>query len=896
MKRSTTINIALLFLLINYHSFGQNERELNEIVIDGLYQTTLDHFLDEVETKHGIKFSYDREKFSEIEVNHRYFKQPLDIVLETLAKNNDLKYKQDALGKIHFLQGGGVIDTHTLIEYSGPSIRGDLTISGQIKDDKTGETLPFVAIQVKGQRIGTTSNVDGFFSVLNVPTDTSTIEFSYIGYERLEIKLNPKIKITGMVVEMASGATKLDEVVIAGTRESVMQVNEKMSAIKLTPSQLDKLPSLGEKDIFRSLQLMPGISAANENSSGLYIRGGTPDQVLVTYDGFTVYHVDHLFGFYSAFNSNAIKDVNLYKGSFESKYGGRVSGVAEITGKDGNQNDFNIGGDLSLLSANVFTEVPIGRKISTLFAVRKSYKGPLYNTIFDAFGPEEQEAPTQNANRPGFSSTSSTVSSFFYDINGKITYRPTSKDVLSMSLYNGKDDLDNSSEVPSFGAGFGSFSANTSDITQWGNKGVSLKWARQWSDKLYTNILGSNSSYFSNRDRTNSRTITPDVGESRTINTGLLEDNHIKDQSIKADVRYQLSNKHTLELGTHITKNDIDYSYSQNDTISIIDRKDEANIYAFYLQDQVWMFGQKLKINPGARVTYYDLTGETYIEPRISANYYLNNQITLKASIGRYNQFAKRVIREDVLQGSRDFWAMADGDKLPVLQSDQLIAGVSYEKNGFLFDMEGYVKKLTGLSEYSLRFTTDQGGINYEDSFYEGTGTTRGIDFMVQKTHGNYTGWVSYTLSKTKYNFPDFQETDFAATHDVTNEINFVNMYKFGPWDFSLTWIYATGRPYTEPTGGYSVSLLDGTSQDYVSVSGKNAVRFPDYHRMDASVSYSWKGKRGGTNSISTSFFNLYNRENIWYKEYQIEEDELIETNIKYLGFTPNISLTFKLR
>ena len=265
----------------------------------------------------------------------------------------------------------GLIDPNAVNKYQGDLTRKNFTISGKIKDNRTGETLPFVTVVVKGSSIGTTSNQDGYFTLMNVPSDISIIVFSYLGYQELEIPLNPKLNMNNMNIELTANSVELDEVVVRGKNDNVVQINKKVSMIKLTPANLDRLPNLGEKDILRSFQLLPGISAANENSSGLYIRGGTPDQALVTYDGFTVYHVDHLFGFFSAFNSNAIKDVNLYKGGFESKFGGRVSGVAEITGKDGNQNYFNIGGDISLLSANIHTEIPIGDKLSMLFCGKK---------------------------------------------------------------------------------------------------------------------------------------------------------------------------------------------------------------------------------------------------------------------------------------------------------------------------------------------------------------------------------------------------------------------------------------------------------------------------------------------------------------------------------------------
>ncbi len=896
MKTLFKLSLAIILII---PQLGQSQnKKLTDVTISGYYNITLAKFFDKVSKEHKVVFSFEsyRTEFSKVRISNRYSKTPLTKVLNKLAREYKFKYTVDAAGIIQIHNGDGLADPNAFTTYTGKATRSNFSISGKVTERKSGESLPAVNINVKATFKGTSSNLDGFFTLQNVPTDTSTILFSFLGYQKLEIKLNPKLKTTNMNIKLAATSLELDEIVIKGYSEDLIQVNEKVSMIKLTPAKIGLLPNLGEADIFRAFQLLPGVSAANENSAGLYIRGGTPDQALVTYDGFTVYHVDHLFGFYSAFNSNAIKDVNLYKGGFESKFGGRVSGVAEITGKDGNQNNFNIGGSLSLLSANIFTELPIGDKVSMLFAARRSWQGPIYNKIFDTFGPEEPEPPTQSANRPGFSSSTTEVASYFYDLNGKITFRPTNKDVISLSVYNGKDNLDNSSETPSSSFNFGDFSSSTSDLTEWGNTGASLKWARQWSSKLYINNLLSYSSYFSNRDRTSSRTITPSSGDEQTIKTGILEENLINDISFKSDWIYQVTQNHSLEFGTHLSKLGIGYEYSQNDTIPIIERNDEANIYAFYLQDKARLFNQKLLLTYGLRSTYYNITEQNYFEPRISATYMLTDNIAIKAAAGRYYQFAKRVIREDVLQGSKDFWVMADGNSVPVLTSSQLIAGFNYNKNGFVLDVEGYYKKLEGLSEYSLRFTTEQGGITYSDSFFEGTGSTLGIDFLVQKNVGNYTGWVGYTLSKTLHNFPDFQENDFYASNDVTNEFKVVNLYKLGHWDFSLTWIYATGKPYTEPTGGYSVTLLDDTEQSFISVSDKNTIRFPDYHRLDAGVTYSWHWKSGGRNSISTSLFNLYDRENIWYKEFQIEDDNLIETNINYLGFTPNLTLTLNLR
>ena len=270
-------------------------------------------------------------------------------------------------------------------KYDGEPTRTDITISGIIKDKDTGETLSYAAVVVDGTSNGATSNVDGYFTLFNVPSDTSRIIISYIGYHMGIYFLTPETDLSSIEIELQSRSSTLEEVVVSAGREELMQTTDKVGVVKMSPKLISELPMIGEKDIFRSFQLLPGVSGSNESSSGLFVLGGTPDQNLVLYDGFTVYHVDHLFGMFSAFNSNAVKDVQLHKGGFESQFGGRISSVMEIVGKDGNEKHFNIGGDIGLLSANVFTEIPIAKKLTLLMAGRRSWKSFIYNDIFAYF-------------------------------------------------------------------------------------------------------------------------------------------------------------------------------------------------------------------------------------------------------------------------------------------------------------------------------------------------------------------------------------------------------------------------------------------------------------------------------------------------------------------------------
>jgi ferric enterobactin receptor len=340
--------------------------------------------------------------------------------------------------------------------------------------------------------------------------------------------------------------------------------------------------------------------------------------------------------------------------------------------------------------------------------------------------------------------------------------------------------------------------------------------------------------------------------------------------------------------------------YSQNDTSTIIDRHTTGVVYSGYVQEKIYFDNRRWMVLPGIRYNYYDITGKSYFEPRLSINYIVSSKLLLKAATGRYYQFAKRVIREDILQGSRDFWTLADREKLPVASSLHFIAGLSYESGNYLFDVEAYYKDLSGLSEYSLRFGPSSfgrpGSFSYEESFYQGSGDTKGIDLLLQRKFGNLTGWAGYTLSETLYNFSVYSSQPYHAPQDVTHEFKVASIYKVKGWDFSITWIYATGRPYTAPTGGYQVTLLDGTTVNYITVTAKNSQRFPDYHRLDAAIRYNWKGKKQGENSISVSVFNAYNRKNVWYKTFEISDDQLAETDVTFLGITPNITLSLKLR
>ena len=302
------------------------------------------------------------------------------------------------------------------------------------------------------------------------------------------------------------------EITVYAKPPVMIESSKNIGELKFSPVELAKLPSIGERDIFRTMQWMPGISGSNESSSGLYIRGGTPDKNLILYDGFTIYHVDHFFGIFSAFNPNSIEAISLFKGGFESKYGGRTSSVMEIEGKTGRQDGFNANGGFSLLSFNGLMDIPLGNRGSFMLTGRKSYKSALYENIFNKYGSQSANpmpggrsgsGPTGTSGQGFAAQFENAPDSYFYDLNAKLSYKPSTRDDVFLSFFNGKDDLDNSRtmEAPSFLTDQGiDFNNDITDVTEWGNLAVGLNWHHRWNDVNYSHLSIGYSNYFNNRD------------------------------------------------------------------------------------------------------------------------------------------------------------------------------------------------------------------------------------------------------------------------------------------------------------------------------------------------------------------------------------------------------------
>jgi hypothetical protein len=771
-----------------------------------------------------------------------------------------------------------------------PAAAQTLDIEGVVRDSINGEPLPnaSVGIVALGQRVAT--DAFGRFSLIAVPGSPHVIRVEAIGYRTTDFPWDGP-GVGPLVLRVAPQAVQLEGISVGPTSE-VLRVDERISEITIDPRSLSSLPTLGETDVFRGLQLLPGVSGTRDASSGLFVRGGTPDENLVLLDGMTIYHVDHFFGVFSAFNSDAIKDVRLFKGGFPARFGGRTSSVVEMTGKTGDANEFRLSGGINLLSARALAEVPLGGRGSWLVSVRRSYTDVIQSSLFDdIFGTlsatENDDGTIRTGSGRAPSASSGTPSFHFYDVNSKATFTPTDRDVVAISLYAGEDDLDESSLL---GLGSQEQAADTldlTDVTAWGNRGASARWSRRWNSRVTTDLLASTSLYFSD-SRTNA-----DAG---FVSRGFQEENEVRDVTVRLHNSLFLRRGWELGFGAQHTDHRISYERIEQEGDSIVGSLDlggEGALTSGYLDVDGTLFG-RLRLTIGTRVSAYEPTGETYIEPRASLRLELTDRIALKGAWGRFYQFVKRVENEDILEGSRDFWVLTD-DELRPASSEQVVAGVAYETPSFLVDVEAYDRQLGGVSQFSVRSReeTDQ---DLSTAFFSGTGTARGVEILAQKKTGRLTGWVSYALSEVVHDLEGFNDGQpFPASHDQRHEFKVVGSYRVNDWTLSSSFIYGSGSPYTIPESQYPLRLLDSTTLNYVQVGEKNGQRLPSYQRLDLSASRRFETRKWFID-VNASVFNALGSKNVWYRQFDLTAVPLLITDVTSLGFTPSLGVSIGMR
>lgn len=757
-----------------------------------------------------------------------------------------------------------------------------VTISGTIKDASNGETLLGVNVIEPIRRLGTTTNTYGFYSI-TVPAGEIQLAYSYIGYKTQRMTFNAS-KDTTIHLEMAIAEEMLAEVVL--TAEESIQEKVEMSVIDVPVQQIQKLPALmGEVDVLKTLQLLPGVQSGGEGTSGIYVRGGSPDQNLILLDGVPVYNASHLFGFFSVFNSDAIKNVKLTKGGFPARFGGRLSSVLEIDMKEGNIKDFEGSASIGLISSKLTLEGPIGKKEKTSYIVsaRRTYIDALAQPFIMAF--------TQG-NRFGY---------YFGDLNAKINHQINDKDRIFVSAYGGIDrfyvkyDYADSQEEYSERIGL-----------DWGNATTAVRWNRLISSKLFGNLTATFSRYqFSVNSESKNRDIIADTN-MYYLELKYLSD--IRDWGAKYDLEYLPNPNHTIRTGINYTFHHFrpgalvaeeEYQGESTEMEQLFSQPVYSHDAFIYLEDE-WEVSPRLKVNYGLHQSLYTSRGATYhqLQPRASARYLLTDEWAFKASYAKMQQYL-HLLTSSGSGLPTDIW-VSSTDRTPPQNSWQVAVGVSRMllNDAFEFSVEAYYKEMDNLITY-LPGEGFTGSEDWEDKVISGgLGTSYGVEWFVQKKKGNTTGWIGYTWSKSDRHFPNTVINNgqpYPFRYDRRHDFSFVLVHKINDHiDLSGTWVYSTGNVVTLYESQYNTPDWN-TVQHYPS---KNNFRLPSYHRMDISLQFH-KQKKKGVRTWALSVYNLYNRANPFFVMFDnyyngTWNDKRALVQYSLFPVLPSVSYSFK--
>lgn len=747
-----------------------------------------------------------------------------------------------------------------------------------MKDATNGEDMFGAVIKVKElDNVGTTTNAYGFYS-LTLDSGEYTFIYRSTGFQTQEIKINLVNDIRKDIeLMLPKDVLQIEEMKVSAEKENDNITSSGMNVTKFDPKSIETIPVLfGEKDIMKTLQLTPGVKTAGEGNSGFFVRGGGADQNLILLDEAPVYNASHLLGFFSVFNSDAIKDVSLYKSGIPAEYGGRASSVVDVKMRDGNNKKFGASGGLGLISSRLTLEAPIVKdKGSFIISGRRSYA--------DLFLKLSRKDDLKD------------VQLFFYDLNAKANYRISKKDRIFLSGYFGRDKFQ-------LGEDFG-FS--------WGNATGTLRWNHLINDKFFSNTTVIRSTF----DYEFSIGNGDDAFGIRSS---------IKDWNVKQDFTYYLNNNNTLKFGV----NAIHHTFKpgaltgNNESFNeIVLQSRYALELGAYIQNEM-KIGTRFNVMYGLRYSGFNYMGDgtdyqfdtdgneigskNYnawesikyyqgLEPRFSASYIISEKNSIKASYNRNYQYLHQ-LSNSTSSNPTDNWVPSSSNVKPQI-ADQVALGYyqNLKKNVYQISGEVYYKALANQIDYrngAELILNDQ----VEGELVYGTGRAYGFEFLLEKKKGKFTGWLSYTLSRSLRTFADINDgKEFSARQDRIHDISIVMMYRINKaLVLSGTWVYYTGDAITFPSGKYEVN---GTFIPYYTE--RNGYRMPDYHRMDLGLTWYMKDRKKFEHNLNISIYNLYARENAYTITFEEDPDDPTKTQAvqtTLFKLIPSITYNFKLK
>ncbi|MFM2208079.1 MAG: hypothetical protein RL213_2054 [Bacteroidota bacterium] len=765
------------------------------------------------------------------------------------------------------------------------------TLSGFIREQRTGESMPGAAVYVREARTGTTSNAYGFYSI-TLPPGNYTVVYTYIGFEPSEEKLVLD-KDTRMNIALRTKAIETKEVVISAEREDKNIQSVQMGRETIDVEKIKSLPAfMGEVDILKAVQLLPGVSSAGEGNSGFYVRGGGPDQNLILLDEANVYNAAHLFGFFSVFNADAVQNVTLTKGGMPANYGGRLASVLDIQLKEGNYRDYSAEGGLGVVSSRFTVQGPIKEDTGSFILSGR-------RTFIDLFF------------KPPFTSKSSDLygnSYYFYDLNAKVNYRFTDRDRVYLSGYFGRDVF-----------GFQASGSDFSIRVPWGNATATARWNHLFSDRLFSNT----SLIFTNYD-------FQFEGGQESIRFKLFSG--ITDYNMKSDFTWIPNLRHNIKFGgqyiyhvfvpSNVSAQSGDVQFDLGKVI-----RNYAHDAAIYINDEFeisdrWKAGMGLRgtlfqqVGPFDRYLKDPLSGQvsdttrygsgenvkTYrnVEPRLALRYTIDSRSSLKASYTQNYQYIHLASLSSISLPT-DVWVPST-DLVRPQYGIQYAAGYfrNFKENTFESSVELYYKTLENQIEYAEGFLPENTvNDNVDNNFVFGSGRSYGAEFFFKKSKGRFSGWIGYTLSWTERTFPDLNNgKTFYAKFDRRHDVSIVASYDISSrWNIGATWVYATGNLNTFPERLYVLSN-GHVLEDYGGQ--RNNYRLPAYHRLDVSATLKSKPGKKFDSSWNFSIFNVYNRYNpyIIYFDTAVDQDDGTVTvaakQISLFPIIPSVTWNFK--
>ncbi len=865
MKKLLTLIIALFFFI---QIFGQEESILGKKLRIPISNETLKFYIELIEKECKINFSYNS---NEIPLNDKI---SLDV--------GELTLKQvfDHLEKNHEILTN-IVGDMVIIKKAKK-----YTISGYIKDKTSGESLIGATIYETEKFQGTSSNNYGFFS-LTITEGNKKIRISYIGYTSItkDILLESD---TTLSVDLKPGIG-LQEISIYSTKENYKLQGSEISMERLSIKTINEIPSFGgEADVLKAIEFLPGIQLGSEASTGIIVRGGSPEQNLLLLDGIPVYNSNHAFGLFSVFNSDAIKNVTLLKGGFPARYGGRLSSVIDVRMKEGNLNEYHGNVQIGAIASKFSFEGPIVKDQSSfIISGRRTY--------VDIFLPKSTKI---EGDIPSF---------FFYDLNVKINTKISDKDKLYLSAYMGHDKFhltDNSSFEE---AGMN----NSEDVRlKWGNNNILLRWNHLFSKKLFSNLSILKSEY----------KLSIDVSELDQINNqyrfeSTYYESGINDYSAKLDFDYYPTASHSIKFGAELinhlfnpgrltnvfqnyTLSGGQRTYTPNGNLNEFSINDKivANEFRIYVEDD-FKLGEKHRINAGIHYSGFFVGSKTYlsIEPRFSYRYSLSDNVSLKAAYSRMNQYI-HLLTQSSMGLPTDLWLPVTPDVNPQ-SSEQVTAGAFFNINEtYNLEIETYYKFMNHIYAYKDGVDYLSSNNIWEKNITMGKGLSYGLEFMLRKKTGNLKGWIAYTYSKTEREFDIINEgKPYPYKYDRTHQLNIVaNLRLTDKASLNSTWTYATGIAYSLANEKYA-SIFNiyrwnsGESEhpQIDNLTQRNNARMNSYHRMDLSYSHK-KERKKTTRTWQIGFYNVYARFNpyliYWDNDWDNMENNVAQRRLKYVA------------